>query len=52
MQVGDTRTLDVHIFRLRRKIERDPENPDMLHTVRGRGYKLIDGAENMESGRV
>lgn len=52
MQVGDTRTLDVHIFRLRRKIERDPENPDILHTVRGRGYKLIDGAENMESGRV
>ena len=40
MHVGDTRTLDVHIFRLRRKIEKNPENPEMLRTIRGRGYKL------------
>ena len=40
MQAGDTRTLDVHIFRLRRKIEQNPENPELLHTVRGRGYRL------------
>ncbi len=32
---GDTRTVDVHVFRLRRKIEADPENPKLLHTVRG-----------------
>ncbi|MFP4482325.1 MAG: response regulator [Thermovirgaceae bacterium] len=37
---GDTRTVDVHIWRLRRKIETDPENPKMLHTLRGRGYRL------------
>lgn len=38
--LGDTRTIDVHIFRLRRKLEEDPENPKLLHTVRGRGYRL------------
>lgn len=37
---GDTRTVDVHVFRLRRKIETDPENPRLLHTVRGRGFRL------------
>jgi DNA-binding response OmpR family regulator len=40
--VGDTRTVDVHIFRLRRKIEPDPEHPRLIHTVRGRGYRLYD----------
>lgn len=39
--VGDSRTVDVHIFRLRRKIEEDPEKPRLLHTVRGRGYRLL-----------
>lgn len=43
--VGDTRTVDVHVFRLRRKIEPDPENPRLLHTVRGRGFRL-DWEEN------
>jgi len=38
--VGDTKTLDVHIKRLRAKIERDPGNPVRLTTVRGLGYKL------------
>ncbi|MDR1965363.1 MAG: response regulator transcription factor, partial [Synergistaceae bacterium] len=42
MQAGDTRTLDVHIFRLRRKIEADPRNPELLHTVHGRGYRLAE----------
>jgi two-component system phosphate regulon response regulator PhoB/two-component system alkaline phosphatase synthesis response regulator PhoP len=37
---GDTRTVDVHIWRLRRKIEENPEHPKMLHTLRGRGYRL------------
>lgn len=37
--VGDTKTLDVHVKRLRAKIEPDPANPRMLVTVRGLGYK-------------
>lgn len=37
---GDTRTVDVHIWRLRRKIEEDPENPRLIQTLRGRGYRL------------
>ena len=38
--VGDTKTLDVHIKRLRTKIEPDPANPRYLVTVRGLGYKF------------
>ncbi len=38
--VGDTKTLDVHVKRLRAKIEPDPANPQHLLTVRGLGYKL------------
>jgi two-component system response regulator RegX3 len=38
--VGDTKTLDVHVKRLRAKIEPDPANPQYLLTVRGLGYKL------------
>jgi two-component system response regulator RegX3 len=38
--VGDTKTLDVHVKRLRSKIESDPANPALLVTVRGLGYKL------------
>jgi two-component system response regulator RegX3 len=38
--VGDTKTLDVHVKRLRAKIEPDPANPVHLLTVRGLGYKL------------
>jgi len=37
--VGDTKTLDVHVKRLRAKIEEDPANPIHLLTVRGLGYK-------------
>ena len=39
---GDTRTLDVHVKRLRRKLERDPHHPSHLITVRGLGYKFVD----------
>ncbi|MEY3400279.1 MAG: hypothetical protein RLZZ486_747 [Actinomycetota bacterium] len=38
--VGDTKTLDVHIKRLRAKIETDPANPTVIQTVRGLGYKM------------
>jgi two-component system response regulator RegX3 len=38
--VGDTKTLDVHVKRLRAKIEPDPSNPRFLVTVRGLGYKF------------
>jgi len=37
---GDTRTVDVHIRWLRQKMETDPNNPKLLVTVRGTGYKL------------
>ncbi len=39
--VGDTKTLDVHVKRLRSKIEDDPGQPTVLVTVRGLGYKLV-----------
>jgi len=38
--VGDTKTLDVHVKRLRAKVEPDPANPKYLLTVRGLGYKM------------
>ncbi|MBA3430838.1 MAG: response regulator transcription factor [Actinobacteria bacterium] len=38
---GDTRTLDVHIKRLRAKCEADPRNPKHLVTIRGLGYKFV-----------
>ena len=37
----ETRTVDIHIARIRRKIEIDPKNPNFLITVRGAGYRLI-----------
>jgi two-component system response regulator RegX3 len=40
--VGDTKTLDVHIKRLRGRIERDPRDPQHIYTVRGVGYKFLD----------
>ncbi len=39
---GDTRTLDVHVKRLRRKVEQDPHRPAHIVTVRGLGYKFAD----------
>ncbi|WP_374970537.1 response regulator [Terrabacter sp. BE26] len=41
--VGDTKTLDVHVKRLRAKIEPDPANPVHIVTVRGLGYKFEAG---------
>jgi DNA-binding response OmpR family regulator len=39
---GDTKTLDVHIKRLREKLEEDPHRPAHIVTVRGLGYKFVD----------
>ena len=38
--LGDTRTVDVHMRRLRQKIEKDPSSPEFLKTVHGIGYKF------------
>ena len=38
--VGDTKTLDVHVKRLRGKVELDPAHPERIVTIRGLGYKL------------
>ena len=40
--VGDAKTLDVHIKRLRSKVEKDPSKPMSIITVRGVGYKFVD----------
>ena len=40
--VGDTKTLDVHIRRLRSRIEEDPTDPRRIQTVRGVGYRFAD----------
>ncbi|MGD2082942.1 MAG: helix-turn-helix domain-containing protein, partial [Chromatiales bacterium] len=37
----ETRTVDIHIAKLRRKIEPDPREPRYLITVRGAGYRLL-----------
>ncbi len=46
---ADTRTLDMHVSRLRRKIEEDPENPKILLTVRGRGFRLCGEDDRHEN---
>lgn len=42
----ETRTVDIHIAKLRRKIEPDPKTPSFLVTVRGAGYRLVPEAGN------
>lgn len=39
----ETRTVDIHIAKLRKKVEDDPKNPSLLVTIRGEGYKLLGG---------
>jgi two-component system response regulator RegX3 len=40
---GDARACDVHISNLRQKVERDPQQPELVVTVRGVGYKFAEG---------
>jgi two-component system, OmpR family, response regulator RegX3 len=40
--IGDTKTLDVHIKRLRSRVEEDPSEPTLITTVRGVGYRFVD----------
>ena len=44
----DTRTVDVHIRRLRTKIEENPSKPRYIITVRGKGYKFMDPSKEGE----
>ena len=46
--VGDVRTVDVHVRRLREKIERDPSNPGYVHTKWGAGYYFNDHEKDTE----
>lgn len=39
--LGESRTVDVHIKNLRKKVERNPEDPEYIKTVRGVGYKMV-----------
>ena len=43
---GDVRACDVHISNLRQKIEKDPQDPELVLTVRGVGYRLAEGNES------
>jgi OmpR family response regulator RpaB len=48
----DTRVVDVHISRLRAKLEEDPSNPELILTARGTGYlfqRIIDGSESKQN---
>ena len=44
--VGDTKTLDVHVKRLRSRVEETPGSPTRIVTIRGLGYKYVDGQAN------
>ncbi len=46
--VGDQRAAYVHISNLRHKLERDPARPERILTVRGVGYKLVAGSDELK----
>ncbi len=50
--VGDERACDAHISHLRRKLERDPGNPERIVTVRGRGYALVASGAQRETASL
>jgi two-component system response regulator RegX3 len=48
----ETRTVDIHIAKLRKKIERDPKNPRYLVTVRSEGYRLLDAPQSQNHNTI
>ena len=46
---GDVRACDVHISNLRQKVERDPQKPELVVTVRRVGYRFADAAPASEA---
>jgi DNA-binding response OmpR family regulator len=46
---GSTKTLDVHVSGLRRKLDDDPASPRFIHTVRGVGFRF-SGPEELRTG--
>ena len=46
---GFDRTIDVHILKLRRKLEPDPRNPRFIKTIYGTGYKLVESEQHAQS---
>lgn len=48
-EAADTRLVNVHVQRLRSKIERDPEHPEIIVTVRGIGYRAGGASENADA---
>ena len=49
---GDVRACDVHISNLRQKVERDPQNPELVLTVRRVGYRFAEDGSSRSSARV
>ncbi|NLE37101.1 MAG: response regulator transcription factor [Pirellulaceae bacterium] len=47
-----TRTIDMHVARLREKIERDPARPAVIFTVRGKGYRFARDTESLDDDEV
>ena len=39
--IGESNIVDVYVRRLRRKLERDPAHPELIHSARGVGYKFV-----------
>lgn len=50
--VGETRTVDVHVRRLRSKLEKDPANPELIQTVHGVGYTFGGGPRREDDART
>mgnify|MGYP001286501122 CR=1 FL=1 len=52
VHIGDTHTVMVHIYNLRKKIEKNPSQPKFIQTIRGVGYKFNDKSEELNRKKV